>query len=342
LRWLGLRRSRDLANTTTLHSPLGASHAAALRTALRHLVKRQKALSGIVARNRFRVNRRLDAQANCRPAPSSGRAYRVLPIKTGQQPAMLPLLVSTGLPTTTRNSPQKLFIRSRYRRWHAARATHKLLLQKQLRVGVLSPVAISRTQASTPQTVTKYLLQRRGDSIARRVISARINALRVAPKLPLQNTLPRTPLARLHVARAPLSRTTTNKKAFKPRIHTFGFLNRALGTLRGSKYTATDLDAEAALSRQERHYREIQFYHNRPKMRLPQTRVTRGRRRKAGLVTFVRNSLQPARNLIGQSRYLLPPVNAYSRVTAAHAVGFAPTATSLAVYKPRADLLPIF
>lgn len=106
-----MRRSRDLANTTALHSPLGAPHAAALRTALRHLVKQQKALSGIVVRNRFRVNRRLDAQADCRPAPSSGRTYRVLPIKAAQQPAMLPLLVSTGLPTITLNSSQKLFIR---------------------------------------------------------------------------------------------------------------------------------------------------------------------------------------------------------------------------------------
>jgi hypothetical protein len=121
-----------------------------------------------------------------------------------------------------------------------------LLLQKQLRVGALSPVAISRTQASAPQTVTKYLLQRRGDSITRRVVSVRINALRVVPKLLLPSTLPQTPLTRLHVARTRLSRTTASKKVFKPRIHPFGFLDGALRALRGSKYAATDLDAEAA------------------------------------------------------------------------------------------------
>jgi len=219
---------------------------------------------------------------------------------------------------------------------------YKLLLQKQLRIGVLRPIGISRAQPLAPQTVAKYLLQRRGSSTARRILSTRIDALCVVPKFPLQNTLRRTPPNGTDVARVALPRTASDKKGFKPRTQIFGFLSKALGNLRGPKYTATYLDAEAALSRQERHYREIQFYHNRPKMRLPQTRVTRGRRRKAGVVTFVRNSLQPARSLLGQSRSLLPPINAYSRATATHAVGFVTTATSLAAYEPRADLLPIF
>lgn len=178
--------------------------------------------------------------------------------------------------------------------------------------------------------------------MARRVVSARNAAFRVVPKFFAQNTLARGASKRPCVVRALVSRVRYSKRAFKPRIRAFGFLNKTPGVLATPKYAATYLKAEAALNRQDRRYRELQFYHNRPRMRLPQTRVTRGRRRKAGLVTFVRNSLQQATSLLGKSRTLLPPVNVYSRVTAKHAVGFAPTATSLAAYERRDGLLPVF
>lgn len=206
-------------------------------------------------------------------------------------------------------------------------------------------VAILPKTASQPQATAKYLLQRRGHSAVQRVVSthtSRNAVLRNVPKLPPQNALARSPRTRLYGARSLLSHARSSKGAFKPRIQAFGFLNRALGALRTPKYTTARLSADAALTREDRRYRELQFYHNRPKMRLPQTRVTRKRRRKAGLVTFIRNSLQQPRSLLVQSRTLLPPARAYSHVTAKRAVGFAPTAASLAAYEKRDDLLPVF
>lgn len=199
-----------------------------------------------------------------------------------------------------------------------------------------------------PQVTTKYLLQRRGDSVARRVVRARAAQnliFHVSPKPVSQSAQANGHFEKSTITCAPRamrSRTHSSKRAFKPRIHPFGFLSKALRALPEPRYTAASLQAEAALSRQDRHYREVQFYHNRPKLRLPQTPVTRSRRRKAGLVTFARNSLQPARSPLGQSLVFLPPVNAYSRATAKRAVGFASTATSLAAYENRNELSPIF
>jgi hypothetical protein len=145
-----------------------------------------------------------------------------------------------------------------------------------------------------------------------------------------------------NVSRVVLPRARFSKKTFMPRVRAFGFLNKVLRSSAEPRYTAASLQAAATLNRQNRRYREIRFYHNRPKMRLPRTRVTRRRRRKAGLVTFARNSLQKPQSLLGQAHTLLPPVNAYSRTTVKRVLGFTPTAASLTVYKRRTEQHPRF
>lgn len=223
-----------------------------------------------------------------------------------------------------------------------------MVLQQQLRTAALCASATPTTEFTYLQAAAKHLLKRRGDSVAPRVVHTRTTrslVFRNTPKLVAQRApagISSKKADPKRASRVVLPRMRPNKKAFKPRIQVFGFLNKTLRSLAEPNYTAASLHAVATLNRQDRHYREVQFYHSRPKMRLPQTSITRNRRRKAGLVTFARNSLQQPRTLLGQARALLPPVNAYSRATVKHIVGFAPRATSLAVYERRANLLPIF
>lgn len=116
-----LRRRRDLSSTAASHFTLGdssAAHApvAALRIGLRQLVKQQKAFSGVVAKDQFRINRRLDTRAAYRRAPTKALAYRVLSTAVMHQPPLLPILVGTGLSTVTPVPAQKILVRVRYRR----------------------------------------------------------------------------------------------------------------------------------------------------------------------------------------------------------------------------------
>jgi len=62
---------------------------------------------------------------------------------------------------------------------------------------------------------------------------------------------------------------------------------------------------------QQRRQKELRFYHKRLRIRLPGTKMTRKRRRKGGLVTFVRNALKRPKTLYGQQNLLLPSATSY-------------------------------
>lgn len=221
-------------------------------------------------------------------------------------------------------------------------------MQQQLRATNFSAGADSAAGVTPLQAVAKHLLQCKGSSVASRVVPTRLSpavSFRSTPKFVAQGAPAAISLEEpnsVTVLYAVLSRPRAPKQTFLPRVRAFGFLNKLLRPSVEPRYTAVNLQATATLNRRDRRYRELRFYHNRPKMRLPRTRITRRRRRKAGLVTFARNSLQQARSLLGQARMLLPPTNAYSRITAKRIMGFVPTAASLVAYKRRTESHPRF
>jgi hypothetical protein len=220
----------------------------------------------------------------------------------------------------------------------------KARIQRQLRNGVFFAKNSSLGQSVHAQTVVQRILTRRGTSAARRAIPSR-NALRAsvlvaADFAPAASTANSTRAVR--TPRTVLTRARSSKKLFKPSTRVFGFLDRAVGVAASPRHVAQHLESKAALDYADKHYKELQFYHSRPKMRLPQTQVTRRRRRRAGLTTFTRNSLQPAHTVLGQVRLLLPPTTSYNRALTQRTVGFVPTTRSLMVYKRRPNALPIF
>jgi len=188
----------------------------------------------------------------------------------------------------------------------------------------------------------KYVLRRRGDSRG-----ALINASRVLRNRLISRTLGATrPVTAFYLGvrakQHSLSFRPSRKATFKPAARAFGFLAGTKHCIVLPEAMRSVQRSAAALDRRSLHYREVQFYHNRPYLRLPKTAVTRSRKRKAGLVTFIRNSLENARTILGQSRALLPPANAYSRAAVVRHQGFAPDANTLTTYRRRGDLLPIF
>lgn len=95
---------------------------------------------------------------------------------------------------------------------------------------------------------------------------------------------------------------------------------------KGAKYTSygaplpvtAGLHAASTTLQQHRRYKELRFYHRRPRIRLPGNVVTRARRRKGGFVTFARNSLKRPHTLRGRENLLLPPATTYSGLTSTH------------------------
>ena len=96
------------------------------------------------------------------------------------------------------------------------------------------------------------------------------------------------------------------------------------------------------MSQEQRRYRAARICHRRPKLRLPNTEMTRRRRRKSGLVAFVRNSLKRPRTLLGHQRLLLPPVISYNAAVKFRQVGQTSFTNTLTAYETREDALPIF
>jgi hypothetical protein len=121
-----------------------------------------------------------------------------------------------------------------------------------------------------------------------------------------------------------------------------GFLTQIFNKKAAQKYTMTSLHDETFLSRQQRRYRELQFYHRRPKLRLPNTAMARHRRRKSGLVVFIRNSLKRPKTRVGCQRLFLPPVASLSVASTRLTVGHTVSESTFAAYERHDDAHPVF
>jgi hypothetical protein len=346
---LGFRRNLfAITRNPVAHTEVvsAAVPAAFLRTNLRQLIRRQRSLSDARLTPRH-VNRRLDARLRRSSLVKKNSYHRALSLPTAK-PALLLAAVEQGktLAELLSHAPKQGVTR-RYRRWRFARSAYKLTVQRQLRAAAVTRVP--PTSSSTAQMSVKTLLQSRGVSTLRgvlRVASARSrrNALLCKILLSAPSILPvvADPLALQQKAPTRLFRAQRKLSEYSPDVRSFGFLRKGRYETRDQRYNTTALSAERALHSQQRRYRELQLYRGRPKLRLPETAVTRRRRRKAGLVHFARNSLKRPRTLLGQQRLLLPPVEAYAQATTTHQYGYTPNAGTLGIYERGEDLLPVF
>lgn len=220
-------------------------------------------------------------------------------------------------------------------------------MQSQLRASAIT--GANSIRFGSTQHAVKALLQSRENSTLRcasRVTSAHLsrNGLLRKNIAPATRALaaPKFVAAQLQKAPTQLLRAWRRRSAYRADVRRFGFLYKGRVSARDARYTAAAVSAKSALRFEQRRYRELQIYHDRPRMRLPETAVTRRRRRKAGLVHFARNSLKRPRTLLGQQYLLLPPAAAYARAITAQRVGYVPGPGVLAAYKRQADLLPVF
>lgn len=102
------------------------------------------------------------------------------------------------------------------------------------------------------------------------------------------------------------------------------------------------LQAALTVTQQRRRYKELRFYHRRPRIRLPGLSVTRARRRKGGFVTFAQNSLKRPQTLRGQQNLLLPPVGAYAGLVSNYSVKKQTAIHVLTASERRDDAWPQF
>lgn len=291
--------------------------AASLRSSLRHLVRRKKSLSP-------------------RTYDTTSRLYgSARKLSTAR-------LVVDALPSKQIVQLQRLFTYPRYRQWQAARSTRQALLQQQLGNAAAVPLYATTGLSKSPVAAARFVLQRKGHSagyyartaraLRNRLISGEVRL--VLPSKVLfgsDGTRPQTGLFR--VAR---------KVSRKYKTRTYGFLDKTQQTSTQPRTLYASAQARSALDRENLYYRELKFYHNRPRLRLPELAITRSRKRKAGLTTFTRNSLEYTRSPLGQARTLLPPANLYSSAVVKQAPAFSPTAATLMSYVRRDDLLPVF
>lgn len=108
------------------------------------------------------------------------------------------------------------------------------------------------------------------------------------------------------------------------------------------KQTAKEIQTEGLLSQQLKRYHAAQLVHRRSKLRLPGVSMTRTRRRRSGLVAFVRNSLKRPQTLRGRQQQFLPPANAHTVFKAAYRQIQVTNLNTFHAYEQRADRLPLF
>jgi hypothetical protein len=226
-------------------------------------------------------------------------------------------------------------------RWFLARQRAKLVAQQQLRYAVINDPSRPRAGAvSTGASVRAILQSRSRPSSSDR---ARSYAQRFARSLSAARQPAATP--RGHHVTAPI--VAANRRAvrrgavLKRRLsrQRFGFLSNSAPARRAR---VAELIAHANLLREQRKYAARRILRKQPSLRLPATRVTRVRRRRSGLVAFVRNSLKQPKTLLGIQRQLLPPSLVYSAVHSQNVVGHTVPSTALRAYEHREDKLPIF
>jgi hypothetical protein len=327
-----------------VHSP-----ASALRINLRRLVLRRGNLSKKPKFFAESLGRRLDMRIR-RLAPKHFSQAVSLPAFT--QEAQLRLLSAHKISATAQCTSLKSFRRTwRYRALNSARSLQKLRIQQQLRNATLPPAnAGSSTLVSAPDAANRLLLRSRGRYLSaagarltaqrtdrQKALTGFVAALTTYVSAPIVAALPAQHLNNSLVKRLP--RANTKQAVQSPR---FGFLNKISKTIKNHKYTVRRLRAQAVLHREQRYYRAARIIHRRPQMRLPDTAVTRQRRRKSGLVAFVRNSLKRPKTLLGRKQLFLPPAAPFRSATKVFGFSHAPTRATLRAYTQRDETLPIF
>jgi ribosomal protein S4 len=327
-----------------MHSP-----ASALRVNLRRLVLRRGNLSKKPKFFAESLGRRLDMRIR-RLAPKHFSQAVSLPAFT--QEAQLRLLSAHKISATAQCTSLKSFRRTRrYHALNSVRSLQKLRIQQQLRNATLPPVnAGSSTLASAPDAANRLLLRSRGRYLSaagarltaqrtdrQKALTGFAAALTTYVSAPIVASLPAQYLNNSLVKRLP--RANTKQAVQSPR---FGFLNKISKTIKNHKYTVRRLRAQAVLHREQRYYRAARIIHRRPQMRLPDTAVTRQRRRKSGLVAFVRNSLKRPKTLLGRKQLFLPPAAPFRSATKVFGFSHAPTRATLRAYTQRDETLPIF
>lgn len=216
----------------------------------------------------------------------------------------------------------------------------RVILQRRLSGATATPLYVATDAHNSP--AARVVIQRKGHSAKYRAATSR----------ELRNRLTSAEMRitksskMLRVAKSIKYRSSLRRVAhlamIKHKLRIYGFLNKNQQvTVRLSPPSST-LYATYALERKRLQYRELKFYNNRPRLRLPELAMTRSRKRKAGLVTFVRDSLRHTRSFLGQVRTLLPPANVYRSTAIKQSLAFSSTASTLTAYTRRDDLLPIF
>lgn len=195
----------------------------------------------------------------------------------------------------------------RFNRTRSSTRVHRVVRQQRLRGAVLTPSAVSETS---------HLRANGPNAGALAAISYAESKANVAQLL---RTTPR-----LLVAKTPVRAT---------------FLSRAIPTRRACP-RRDQQQAYRHLDTLQRNYRERRFYLKRPRLRLPQTTVTRQRRRRGGLGVFARHSLKAPRTRAGAVGQLLPPLAAYSHLHAVTDVGINPSSTDFIESNRHDDLKP--
>jgi len=331
---------------SALHTP-----AAFLRTRLRRLVRSKKTSSRkrvCTPRQLPHVKRRLDTRLLELSTPRPSSQYFAAPIVTPTR-HLTAALRGTKLSSARAFTHENISYQLTRRVQSSSRRLQRLKIQRQVRTSVvLSDTSASKailSEASAP----RLLLQSRGSLST--LASARLYTNQVFNEEALRTTI--APLRAAQAARVEATITQRHSSLFLTRVcgpdntsvvtypQHFGFLrNGPRHTLR--KYTRVELLSERSVTRQRSHYMAARIIHRRPKLRLPNTALTRARSRKGGLIAFAQNPLKRPRTLAGRKNLLLPPVNFYSTVKKVRGPGHAIHSRTLTRYTRREDALPIF
>lgn len=345
------RSARNVVHKqTTKHSSRLHSSAAYLRSALRRLIRREKTCAlnlGAFGRDLPQVNTRLDVRMR-ELRQSRGSRFTALSAPTT---VTYPEVVTGGAGVA-----QPKFVDSRrlekakhFRGWALTRTLQKLNTQRQLRAAAVSVKSQPGARGLSGPASAQLLLQLRGYylsagdtrlSVARNTNSPILPFLQVTPPAGATDTRTTTPFTAQQRSSAFLLRSALSKGVSYPQRA--GFLTQFTGKVQGNRYVLRSLRAEAVLAQEQRRYRAAQIRHRRVKMRLPNTTLTRRRRRKSGLVAFVGNALKRPRTLAGRKHVLLPPVNTFNAAATVSGAGHTPTARTVMAYDRREDTLPIF
>lgn len=229
--------------------------------------------------------------------------------------------------------------------WGLSRFAHRLSGQRQLRYGAFCKAATAQLDSSARALSAQTLLQSRRGRLTpggtRAVLSQTTRNRLTAGDTTLQTFNAAVPAAVIRSAK-PLTRMADKTVYPRASRRHFGFLPKTFAKNKKQPYGSRYLEAKATLKQEQRRYQELQFYRRQPKLSLPDTVITRQRKRRSGKVVFTRNLLRQPITSGGQQKMLLPPVKAYTASTKVYVTGQPLSPTALALSEQREDTHPVF